>query len=137
MEEQLTIAQTSQRFNIPAPTLRYYESIGLMDPVEKNASGHRVYKEKDLRRINFIKTLRTAGVTIEQIKTYVDLFHVGEHTIPQRKQILIDQLDILRQHVDELNSVIQELENIIENYESTLMKRELDQRRKNKKQNNL
>ena len=133
MEENLTIAQTSKKFNIPAPTIRYYESIGLMDPVEKNASGHRIYKEKDFRRINFIKTLRMAGVTIEQIKTYVDLFHVGEHTIPQRKKILIDQLAILRQHAKELNDVIGELENINDNYEDTLMKRELEQRRKQQK----
>ncbi len=133
MKEELTIAQTSKKFNIPTSTLRYYESMGLMDPVEKNSSGHRVYKEKDFRRINFIKTLRLAGITVEQIKTYVDLFHVGEHTIPERKQILIDQLDVLRQHAKDLNDVIQELENVIDNYEDTLMKRELEQRRKNKK----
>jgi DNA-binding transcriptional MerR regulator len=128
--EELTIAQTSKKFDIPAPTLRYYESIGLMDPVEKNASGHRVYKEKDFRRINFIKTLRLAGVTIEQIKEYVDLFHEGVDTIPKRKQILINQLQILKEHANELNRIINELEDIINNYEDTLMKRELDQRKK-------
>jgi DNA-binding transcriptional MerR regulator len=128
--EELTISQTSKKFDIPAPTLRYYESIGLMDPVEKNESGHRIYKEKDFRRINFIKTLRIAGVTIEQIKEYVDLFHEGVDTIPQRKQILINQLQLLKEHAKELNRVIDELENIINNYEDTLMKRELDQRKK-------
>jgi len=132
MKEELTIAQTSKKFNIPISTLRYYESMGLMDPVEKNSSGHRVYKEKDFRRINFIKTLR-AGITVEQIKAYVDLFHIGEHTIPERKQILIDQLDVLRQHAKDLNNAIQELESMIDNYEDTLMKRELEQRRKNNK----
>ena len=131
MKEGLTIAQTSQKFDIPAPTLRYYESVGLMDPVEKNASGHRVYKEKDFRRINFIKTLRTAGITIEQIKTYVDLFHEGEHTIPQRKKILIQQLDILYEQVEGLHAVIHELEDVVNNFEDTVVKRELEQRRKN------
>ena len=130
MEEGLTIAQASKKFDIPASTLRYYESIGLMDPVEKNKSGHRIYKEKDLRRINFIKTLRTGGVTIEQIKTYVDLFHEGEHTIPQRKSLLIEQLNLLIQQANNLQAVIHELEDIINNYEDTLVKRELEQRHK-------
>lgn len=132
MEEQLSIAQTSQKFNIAASTLRYYEKIGLMDPVEKNASGHRIYKEKDFRRINFIKTLREAGVTVEQIKTYVDLFHEGEHTIPQRKQLLIEQLHLLKKQADNLLHVIGDLKDIIQNYEDTLVKREMDQRRKNR-----
>ena len=129
MEKGLTIAQVSERFQIPASTLRYYESIGLMDPVEKNNSGHRTYQEKDIRRINFIKTLRAAGVTIEQIKTYVDLFHEGEHTIDQRKQLLIQQLQLLEQQAQELQVVITDLKDIIDNFEDTLVKREMEQRK--------
>ncbi len=130
MESTLTIAQTSKKFNIPTSTLRYYESSGLIDPVQKNESGHRVYTEKEFRRIRFIKTLRSAGITIEQIKIYVDLFHLGEHTIPQRKQILIDQLKILEMQAETLQNVISDLKDTIQNYEDTLVKRELEQRRK-------
>ena len=43
MEEGLSIAEVSQKFDISSTTLRYYERIGLMDPVKKNASGHRYY----------------------------------------------------------------------------------------------
>ena len=55
----MTIKEVSKQFNISSATLRYYEKIGLMDPVTKNESGHREYEEKDLRRINFIKCMRT------------------------------------------------------------------------------
>lgn len=44
-----------------------------MDTVTKDKSGHRNYKEKDLRRIRFIKNMRTAGLNIQSIKKYVDL----------------------------------------------------------------
>ena len=77
----MTIAEVSKKFGISSTTLRYYEKIGLMNPVAKNISGHRDYREPDLRRINFIKCMRAAGMTIEQIKLYVDLFNEGEHTI--------------------------------------------------------
>ena len=72
-------------------------------------------------------------MTVEQIKTYVDLFHEGEHTIPQRKELLINQLANLKQQVEELQTVIQYLENKIDNYEDTLVKRELEQRHKEEK----
>ena len=129
----MTIAEVSKKFGISSTTLRYYEKIGLMNPVAKNISGHRDYQEPDLRRINFIKCMRTSGMTVEQIKTYVDLFHEGEHTIPQRKELLITQLANLKQQVEELQTVIQYLENKIDNYEDTLVKRELEQRHKEEK----
>ena len=74
---KMTIAEVSKKFGISSTTLRYYEKIGLMNPVAKNISGHRDYQEPDLRRINFIKCMRAAGMTIEQIKLYVDLFNEG------------------------------------------------------------
>lgn len=124
----MLIAEVSKKFDLNSTTLRYYEKIGLMDPVEKDESGHRNYQEKDLRRINFIKCMRTSGMSIENIKKYVDLFHEGEHTIPQRKELLINQLQDLKQQMNELQTVISYLENKIDNYENTLVKRELERR---------
>lgn len=128
----MTIKEVSKQFNISSATLRYYEKIGLMDPVVKNESGHREYEEKDLRRINFIKCMRTSGVSIEGIKKYVDLFNEGEHTIPERKQILVEQLNELTLQVENLQTVVTYLKNKIENYEETLVKREMEQRQKSK-----
>lgn len=128
----MTIKKVSKQFNISSATLRYYEKIGLMDPVTKNESGHREYEEKDLRRINFIKCMRTSGVSIEGIKKYVDLFNEGEHTISERKQILVEQLNELTLQVENLQKVVTYLKNKIENYEETLVKREMEQRQKSK-----
>ena len=124
---KMTIAEVSKKFGISSTTLRYYEKIGLMNPVAKNISGHQ---EPDLRRINFIKCMRAAGMTIEQIKLYVDLFNEGEHTISQRKDIMIEQLGNLEAQVEELQSIISYLKHKIDNYESTLVKREMEQRNK-------
>ncbi len=124
-----TIKQTAEHFGISAPTLRYYEKEGLLDPVGKNQSGHRMYGEREFRRINFILTLRMAGVPVEDIRRYVALFHQGAETIPERKQMLEDQLSELRNEAKKLNEVIRRLEGIIDNYEETLMKRELTSRK--------
>ena len=119
---KMTIAEVSKKFGISSTTLRYYEKIGLMNPVD--------YQEPDLRRINFIKCMRAAGMTIEQIKLYVDLFNEGEHTISQRKDIMIEQLGNLEAQVEELQSIISYLKHKIDNYESILVKREMEQRNK-------
>ena len=126
----MTIAEVSKKFDISSTTLRYYEKIGLMNPVSKNASGHRDYQEADFRRINFIKCMRKAGMTIEQIKLYVDLFNEGEHTIARRKEIMIEQLGNLEEQVSELEDIIAYLKHKIDNYENTLVKREMEQRHK-------
>ena len=128
----MLIAEVSEKFDINSTTLRYYEKIGLMDPVEKDASGHRNYQEKDLRRINFIKCMRTAGMSIENIKKYVDLFHEGEDTISARKELLVQQHTELKAQMAELQKAIDYLETKIANYEEKIVKKDLDMRQQNK-----
>ena len=129
MKDFFTIGETARKFDLAPSALRWYEAEGLLDPVTKNESGHRMYGKKEFRRINFIVTLRNAGVPVEEIRRYVELFHEGEQTIPIRKQILIDRLDLLKEEARRLNDVISQLQSMIDNYEDTLMKRELDSRR--------
>ncbi len=129
MKDSLTIGETAEMFGIAASALRYYEDEGLMEPVPRNRAGRRVYGPKELRRIRFILTLRNAGIPVDAIRRYVDLFYEGSGTIPVRKQILTDHLNLLKEEAAQLNEVIRQLEEIIETYEDTLMKREMDSRR--------
>ncbi len=129
MEKHDSIKEAAQKFGLAPSALRWYESEGLLDPVPKSESGHRMYGPKEYRRINFIVPLRNAGVPVEEIRRYVELFHEGEQTIPVRKQILIDRLTLLKEEAGKLNDVIRQLETMIDHYEDTLMKRELDSRR--------
>ena len=129
-EKKLSAGETAAMFSIAASTLRYYESEGLLDPVKRSESGRREYGEKEFRRIRFVLMLREAGIPVEEIKKYVALFHEGVSTIPERKQILNEQLIRLKEEVVRMNAVISALEDMVENYDSTIMKRELDSRQK-------
>lgn len=126
----MTIAEVSKYFDIKPDTLRYYEKIGLMDPVKKDESGRRDYGEDDFRRINFLKCMRMSGISIERLKLYIDLFHEGEHTIPERKEILLSQKKELEATIEELNNTLNYLNYKIDNYEQTLIKKEMEQRHK-------
>lgn len=113
----MKIADICKQFNIPAATLRYYEDEGLLDPVPRNSSGHREYGEKELRRINFIQCMKKAGMSIEGIKQYVELYHEGDHTIDKRKDILENQLSLILKQIEDLESSVTYLKEKIERYD--------------------
>ena len=87
----MKIAEVSQQYDISTDTLRYYERVGLIPPVTRNGSGIRDYTELDLRRVYFIKCMRSAGLPIEVLIEYVGLVQRGDKTIKARKEILIEQ----------------------------------------------
>ena len=73
----MIIAEVSEQYNISTDTLRYYERVGLIPPVNRNGSGIRDYNELDLRRVDFIKCMRSAGLPIEVLIEYVALVQKG------------------------------------------------------------
>jgi DNA-binding transcriptional MerR regulator len=70
----------SEITGVNIPTLRYYEQIGLLDPVHRADNGHRRYSENDLRRIEFIKRLRATGMSIRAMLFYVELYRADRDT---------------------------------------------------------
>ena len=63
----MRIAEVAQQFDITPDTLRYYERIGLLPRIKRTASGVRDYSEADCGRIEFIKCMRGANVSIEAL----------------------------------------------------------------------
>lgn len=112
----MTISETSKEVDLSADTLRYYEKIGILGPVQKNSAGHRDYQEEDVQRINFIKCMRTAGLSIELIKKYLYLYELGDETTPQRKEILVSQREELANKMKELQNTLDYLDAKIEKY---------------------
>lgn len=112
----MKITEVSKKFNLSQDTLRYYERIGLIPPVNRNKSGIRDYTEEDCGWIEFIKCMRAAGLPIEVLIEYVDLFQKGDETIEARKEILIDQRNQLIKRIEDMNATLGRLEYKIEKY---------------------
>lgn len=108
-------------YNISADTLRYYEKIGLIDPVKRNENGIRDYKEIDLKRTQFLKCMRLSGLSIDMLLQYIELLHQGEHTIPQRKEILMKQREVILLKMKELQETLEHLNKKIETYDDVLL----------------
>ncbi|MDY4611422.1 MAG: MerR family transcriptional regulator [Sphaerochaetaceae bacterium] len=119
----MTIAEVSQRFDVSADTLRYYERIGLIPPVRRK-SGIRNYDEQDCNWVQFIKCMRSAGLPIEVLIEYVTLFQQGTETIAARKQLLIEQRRRLAVRLAEMQDVLDRLDKKIDGYEERMLKAE-------------
>jgi DNA-binding transcriptional MerR regulator len=120
----MKIAEVSEQYGISSDTLRYYERIGLIQPVHRNESGIRDYNELDLRRVDFIKCMRRAGLPIEVLIEYVGLVQQGDKTIETRKEILIEQREQLAARMKEMQKTLDVLNHKIDVYENAVLKKE-------------
>jgi DNA-binding transcriptional MerR regulator len=120
----MKIAEVSDKYGLSVDTLRYYERVGLIPPVHRNDGGIRDYNELDLRRVDFIKCMRSAGLPIEVLIDYVALVQKGDKTIEARKEILIEQRELLVARMQEMQKTLDILDHKIEVYEKAVLKNE-------------
>ena len=120
----MTIAEVSKQYNISADTLRYYERIGLIPPVNRNKNGIRDYTDEDCKWVDFIKCMRSAGLPIEVLIEYVTLFRQGNSTIEARKEILIEQRGILEEKINFMTATLERLNYEIDNYDTIILSAE-------------
>lgn len=120
----MTIAEVAKKYDITPDTLRYYEKEGLLPNVKRTKSGIRDYTEEDCNWVNFIKCMRSAGLSIEVLKEYITLFWQGDDTVSQRKDILVQQREILKQKLEAMKETIQRLDYKIEKYDEIIVDKE-------------
>lgn len=119
----MTISQVSKKYELSADTLRYYERIGLIPPVPRNQSGLRDYNHESCNWVEFIKCMRSAGLPIEVLIEYVQLFRQGDKTITARKELLIEQREILSHKIEDMQQTLSRLDYKIELYENESIKK--------------
>ncbi|MGN0024393.1 MAG: MerR family transcriptional regulator [Candidatus Avelusimicrobium sp.] len=117
----MTISEVSEKYGLPADTLRYYEKVGLIPPVHRKESGIRDYTPQDCGWVEFIKCMRGAGLSIETLIEYVALFRRGNRTLQKRKNLLIQERDALAARIAEMQEVLKRLNYKIEVYEEKIV----------------
>lgn len=101
MQENLSIAQVSAMTGFSVPTLRFYEAEGLIPTVPRDWTGNRIYGERELSRVNTIRCLRSAGLSLAEMKRYFSMVEQGASTIRERRELLLDTREKLhRQHAE-------------------------------------
>jgi MerR family copper efflux transcriptional regulator len=103
MRDGMTIGDAAKASGVNAKLIRYYESIGLIPEAGRTASGYRVYSDRDVNVLRFVKRARTLGFGIERIQKLVGLWQDRSRCSSEVKRIAM-------QHIDELEAKIAELQ---------------------------
>jgi DNA-binding transcriptional MerR regulator len=102
----LTIQEVSRRSGLSEPTLRYYEEVGLVGPVDRDArSGHRRYRDEDLDLLQALACLRALGMGIEDMRTYQANRARATQTLGGRA-VAAEQRDLLLRHTMRIEAEI-------------------------------
>jgi DNA-binding transcriptional MerR regulator len=102
-----TIKQVSEKTSLPPHVLRYYENEGLLPSVARSRNGIRRYSENDLEWLGLICCLKNTGMSIKQIKNFVELSMEGDGTLRER-------CDLLREHKENVEIQIREMQKHLE-----------------------
>jgi DNA-binding transcriptional MerR regulator len=123
MAASLTISDAARASGVSAHTLRYYERAGLLDPVDRAASGHRRYAEEDVARIQFLTKLRATGMPIRQVRAYAELMRGGDETHEARLALLEAHREAVRTRLAETERNLELIDRKIDFYRERLASR--------------
>ena len=116
----MTIAEVSKKYQISADTLRYYEKEGLIPYINRTEGGVRNYTQDDCARIGFVKCMRSAGLSIEVLKQYFELFARGKRTLKARRDLLAAEREKLKAHLAQLQDTLKRLDYKISVYDKAI-----------------
>ena len=117
----LSIAEAAEQTGLTAHTLRYYERDGLMlAAVERSASGHRRYTERDLTWIEMITRLRSTGMPVRDVRRYADLVRAGDGNEGERLALLKDHRARVEAQLREVTGHLRAIDHKIGLYEGRL-----------------
>jgi DNA-binding transcriptional MerR regulator len=98
-----TIKEAAALTGLPASTLRYYESIGVIAPVSRGAtSGHRLYDEADLDQLMWVACLAATGMSVSDMREYVANGKLGPAAALEQVRLLEQQQERLRAEAEQL-----------------------------------
>ena len=101
-----TMMQVCKETDMTYQALKFYCNEGLVPHVKRDKNNRRVFDERDVAWIKSLTCLKKCGMSIQEMKEYLELCLLGEATIPQRKELLARKQEALRETVRELQDSI-------------------------------
>lgn len=101
-----TMMQACRETNMTYQTLKFYCNEGLVPNVKRDSNNRRIFDERDIKWIKDLVCLKKCGMSIQEMKVYLDLCLQGESTIPERKVLLTQKQEALRLSIQELEDSV-------------------------------
>ncbi len=116
----MNIREFALESGLSAHTLRYYEGVGLMGEVERDAHGHRVYGARDSQWVVFLHHLRETGMSIREMQRYCGLRAQGDSTLAARLALLERHTSQLADHLRAQHEHLARLRETVTVYQARL-----------------
>lgn len=110
----MNIGTVAEKSGVPAKTIRYYETIGLIRPARRRPNGYRSYSVADMRTLNFIKRARSLGFSIEEVRDLLDLWRDRQRTSAAVKALALRHLAALDRKIAELEAMRKAVADLVE-----------------------
>jgi DNA-binding transcriptional MerR regulator len=114
----MKIGELARRSGLPVKTLRYYEDLGLLPAVGRSPGGYRLFAEESLRRLEFIRRLKSLGLSLEDIEACLAVHDAGELPCADIQRQLQRQIDLVDERLRELRQFRRELQTLLQNWRS-------------------
>ena len=116
MTSEFTIKQVAEVTGLSIHTLRYYEKIGLLAPIQRASNGHRRYYAEDIAWLEFLVRLRETGMSIQKMLAFADLVRQRPNEVSERRILLEEHRNRVKQDLEELTHHLHVIELKIEHY---------------------
>lgn len=102
-----SIGEVSNKLNIPASTLRYYDREGLLSGIKRSNGGIRVFSDQEIGTLKVIECLQATGMQIKDIKRFLDWCEEGESTLEKRRKMFHECRAIVEKQMEELQKTLE------------------------------
>ncbi len=102
MRNGMRVGGLAAQFGLNPKTIRYYEEIGLLPRADRSESGYRLYDERDVERLGFIRRAKTLGLSLDEIRDILSVQQTGEPPCGQVLDLIDMKISLIDQRIAEL-----------------------------------
>ncbi|MDO4536331.1 MAG: MerR family transcriptional regulator, partial [Clostridium perfringens] len=99
-----TVKEVAKILNLTEHTIRYYANNGLIPTLKRDKNNIRLFDEDSVNWISFVRHLKNCGMSIKEVKEFVDLWVQGNSTVPIRYEIILEQKEKTKEELTEVQN---------------------------------
>lgn len=110
---RLKIGALARQAGVTVKTIRFYDQIGLLPPAERTSSGYRLYSEREVARLLFIRKAVLVGLSLDEVREILRLYDQGQPCCPHARAIIQVKIEDLSQRIAKLNAFRDDLVHLL------------------------